>query len=248
VLAGAERAEDLLPLTPLRRHGLFPRRTEALRRVLEEVLRAAWTPPSLGSPVLFKRDGQSFLRTGYFVAPLDLIVGERDAVSAALHKAHAESGNACSFEDYRDYHLCVGGFVDLRPHAIVCTGRSDQEDLTGRVARFADEASLREHLRTLEPYSFFSTCGLVAVLHRLRSLHGLLHEAMLELGSLHEFRWSMPRDAAGHLVLVPGVVEALRLIAEGLEKATGTERLDGIWGYERRPVPDRRGEIPGMQR
>ena len=45
---------------------------------------------------------------------------------------------------------------------------------------------------------------------------------------------------------VPGVVEALRMVAEGLEKTTGTERLDGVWGYERRPVPDRRGAIPGL--
>ena len=30
------------------------------------------------------------------------------------------------------------------------------------------------------------------------------------------------------------VVEALRMVAEGQEKTTGTERLDGLWGYERR--------------
>ena len=72
-------------------------------------------------------------------------------------------------------------------------------------------------------------------------------QAMAELGTLHEFRWQMPRDINGHILLIPGAVEALRMVAEGLEKTTGTERLDGIWGYERRPVPERRAN-PGSKR
>ena len=180
------------------------------------------------------------------MAPLDLLVTEGNAVDRWLREAHRESGNPCSFEDYRDYHLAVGGFVDVRPHAVVCSAKSDREDLTGRIHRLGTEGELRECLATLEPYSFFATCGLLAVLFRLRALYGLLRESMIELGSLQGFRWHMPRDPAGHIVLVPGVVEALRLVSEGLEKTTGTERLDGLWGYERVPVPDRRGRIPGV--
>jgi len=235
-------------LTPPREHGLFPRRKEAVRRVLDRALRAAWTVPSLGTPIVFERDGRSWLRTGYFVAPLDLLVTRGDSVARWLHDRHGSvGGTGSSFEDVRDYHLSVGGFVDLRPHAIVCDARTDQEDLTGHVARFTDEESLRKHLFDLEPYSFFSTCGLLAVWFRLRALYGFLREAMLELGTLHEFRWTMPRDASGHIVVLPGAVEALRMVSEGLEKTTGTERLDGMWGYERRDVPDRRGQIPGIR-
>jgi len=247
LLASAERPEDLLPLTPPREHGLFPQRKRALDRVLEVVLHAVWTGPSLGSPILFDRDGQTHLRVGYYAAPIDLLVTDRDAVWTWLRKAHAESGNPCSFEDYRDYHVTVGGFIDVRPHAIVCTARNDEDDLTGKVARFTEERSLRRHLGSIEPYSFFSSCGLLALSFRLKAVYALLREAMIELGSLHEFRWHMPRDAAGHVVVVPGIVEALRMVSEGLEKTTGTERLDGIWGYERRPVPDRRGQIPGVR-
>jgi len=36
-------------------------------------------------------------------------------------------------------------------------------------------------------------------------------------------------------------VEALRMVAEGQEKTTGAEWLDGLWGYERR-VPAQRAE------
>jgi len=42
---------------------------------------------------------------------------------------------------------------------------------------------------------------------------------------------------------VPGVVEALRMVAEGQEKTTGTEWLDGMWGYERRLPRQRVDEI-----
>jgi hypothetical protein len=248
VMASADEAVDLLRLIPHREHGLFPNRQEALRRVLEVVLRGVWTVPSLGSPLVFDRDGESDLRTGYYVAPLDLLVTERDAVSVWLRKAHAESGNPCSFEDYRDYQLAVGGFVDLRPHAIVCTAANDEQDLGGKVARFRDEDALRRRLQGLEPYGFFSTCGLLAVVVRLRSLYALLREGMIELGTLQDFRWAMPRDGTGHIVLVPGVVESFRMASEGLEKTTGTERLHGMWGYEPRPVPDRRGTIPGVDR
>jgi hypothetical protein len=69
---------------------------------------------------------------------------------------------------------------------------------------------------------------------------------MIELGTMHEWRWHMPQDRLGHTVLVPGVVESLRLVSEGLEKTTGSERLSGQWGYERLVPPDRRGVIPGV--
>jgi hypothetical protein len=183
---------------------------------------------------------------GYYLAPLDLLVTDSDALALWLRKTHAGSGNPCSFEDFRDYHVTVGGFVDLRAHATVVSARSDEEDLTGRVARFTDEAELRRHLWSLEPYSFFSTSGVLALLFRLRGLYAQLRESMLELGSLQGYRWQMPRDANGHILVVPGAVEACRMVAEGLEKTTGTERLDGIWGYEPRPAPDRRGLIPGI--
>jgi hypothetical protein len=53
----------------------------------------------------------------------------------------------------------------------------------------------------------------------------------------------MLRDARGHTYVVPGVVESLRMISEAQEKTTGTEWLDGIWGYERRLPRVRADEI-----
>ncbi len=245
-LVSADSPEDLLRLTPPRKHALFPKRQRALLEVLSEVVRGVWQVPSLGSPILFERDGRTWLRTGYYVAPLDHLVADGAAVDRRLRERHVAGPPGNAFDDLRDYHVAVGGFVDLRPHAVVCSARSDGEDLAGKVARFTDDEALRQHLFSLEPYSFFATSGLLAVLFRLRALWTELREAMIELGTLHEWRWHMPRDTVGHTELVPGVVEALRMVAEGLEKTTGTERLSGLWGYERRPVPDRRGSIPGV--
>jgi hypothetical protein len=245
-LVSAEAPSDLLPLTPPREHDLFPARKQALHLVLEQVLRAVWLPPSLGSPLVFEREGRALLRVGYYVAPLDLLVTDTGSIERWWRQAHGSSDGGTSFQDVRDYHLSVGGFVDLRPHAIVCTATSAGEGLAGRVATFTDLDALRAHLRSLEPYGFFAMCGLLAVFFRLRAIHALIRESLIELGTLHEFRWHMSRDPAGHVLVVPGVVEALRMVAEGLEKTTGTERLDGVWGYERRPVPDRRSNIPGI--
>ena len=150
VLASADAPQDLVSLTAAREYGLFPGRKRALDRVLDRVLRAVWAVPSLGSPLIFERQGVPHVRTGYYVAPLDLLVTDGAAVASHLREAHRTSGNPCSFEEYRDYHLSVSGFVDLRPHAIVCTAKSDEEDLRGRVATFRDEDGLRRHLRAID--------------------------------------------------------------------------------------------------
>ena len=68
-------------------------------------------------------------------------------------------------------------------------------------------------------------------------------QARTDLGTMQDWIWTMRRDARGHTYVVPGVVEALRMIAEGQEKTTGTEWLDGIWGYERRMPTMRADEI-----
>ncbi|HEX7242432.1 MAG TPA: hypothetical protein VF263_19240 [Longimicrobiaceae bacterium] len=243
-LVTADRAEELDSLRPSRTthdDALFAEKRKARLKVLAEVLRAVWAVPSLGSPVVYERDGVAWVRTGFFVAPLELVLTSTGEISSWLRAREAATGNA--YEDVRDFHLCVGGFIDLRPHAIVCTSKTDETDLGGTIRRARDEASLRAALASVQPYGFFATCGLLAVLFRLRALYGILKEAMIELGTLHEFRWQMPRDAHGHMLVLPGAVEALRMVSEGLEKTTGTERADGLWGYERRHAPDRRAEL-----
>jgi hypothetical protein len=139
--------------------------------------------------------------------------------------------------------MAVNGFIDLRPHAIVSTAKLPSDLVAGAVTVHREDASFSARLASLEPYSFFATCGLVAIVHRLRALGGLLSHARTDLGTMQDWVWTMLRDARGHTYVVPGVVEALRMISEAQEKTTGTEWLDGIWGYERRLPKERADEI-----
>jgi hypothetical protein len=255
ILASAQTPHELTDLIPGHYHsGLFPLRDKALSRVLERALQAVWMIPSLGSPLIYERGGTTFIRTGYYAAPLDLLVTDQGSIEVwfqsnyeeHLKKANEGSEAPCTFDEFRNFHICAGGFVDLRPSALLCTAKSADVNLSGKLKQVSTEDALRLELLKVEPYSFFTTSGLIALLFRLRKLHNYLQEAMAELGTLHEFRWQMPRDTYGHILIVPGVVEAFRMIAEGLEKTTGTERLDGIWGYERRPIPERWKNIPGI--
>lgn len=247
ILVSASAPECLEELKPFIRHGhedLYPLKQAARRQVLDVVMKAVWSIPSLGTPILYEDEaGQAMVRTGYFCAPFDRLVASDDAIGAAIIERQQETGG--SFEDQRDFHLATGGFIDVRPHALLTWAQTDRDpDLGAKILRLGDEEALRQAIASIEPYSFFATCGLTAVLYRLRSLYGMLREALIDLGTLQDFGWLMPRDEQGHLVLVPGVVEAFRMVSEGLEKATGTDRLDGIWGYERRRAPERRSRIP----
>ena len=241
LMVTAERSADLRVLVdPSRR--VDSSRQPLLDAILDRVQRAVHAISSLGSPIVYDWGGQTRIRTGYFVAPWEEVLRLSGGVARRLQAKHVESGNSCSPDDYMEFQIAVNGFIDLRPHAVLCAERSDENDLRGKVSRL-DEAGLRAGIGKLPRYSFFATSGLVAVLFRLRAFHKILNEARVALGTLDEFRWQFPRDSAGRIVLVPGTVEAMRMVAEGLEKTTGTERLDGLWGYERRAVPDRRSTL-----
>lgn len=238
----ADKPGQLLPLKPLIDPNQFGTRDEAHMAVLKVVLDAVFTVTSLGSPIVVEDDqGHSIARTGYWIAALGDIVTDGDALRRLFADSHARAGTEAPLDDYRNFQMAVNGFIDLRPLAIV-SGAKLPADLTpGTVTLHRDATSFTERLAALEPYSFFATCGLLAVVHRLRALGRMLSQARTDLGTMQDWVWTMRRDPRGHTYVVPGVVEALRMIAEGQEKTTGTEWLDGIWGYERR-LPAQRAE------
>lgn len=223
--------------------GLFEKRDVALEALLGMILEAVWAIPSLGTPVVFSGEHGDAIRTGYFVGPLDLVIEKSDSLHRTLAKQYEAVRGSGSYEEFLDFFLCDRGFLDIRPHAILSTAQSLADFSSGKVSRYETEKELRTGLAAIEPFSRFTTCGLVAVLYRLRQLHKTLSEALTEFGTWPEFRWQMPRDGAGHTLLLPGACEAFRMFSEGLEKTTGLERLDGPWGYGYRQVADRREEI-----
>jgi hypothetical protein len=244
VLVTADKPGQLLPLKPLIDPNQFGGRDEAHLAVLKVILEAVFTVTSLGSPIVVEDEkGVAIARTGYWIAPLGDIVTGEDSLGRLIAETYERSGSSCSIEEFASFQMAVNGFIDLRPAAIVSSAKLPSEIRPGAVTVHRDRESLEQRLDSLEPYSFFATCGLLAVVHRLRSLGQLLSLARTDLGTMQDWVWTMRRDARGYTYVVPGVVEALRMISESQEKTTGTEWLDGIWGYRRRLPAQRIDEI-----
>lgn len=243
-LVTAEKPGDLLALKPIVEPGHFGPRDEAHTKVLKIVFDAVCTIPSLGSPIVVEDEsGAPVVRAGYWIAPLGDIVTTDDSLRQLFADGFAKAAPNASLDEYQSFQMAVNGFIDLRPHAIVSSAKVASELAPGTVTTHRDAQSFSARLASLEPYSFFATCGLLAVVHRLRALGAMLAQSRTDLGTMQDWLWTMRRDARGHTYVVPGVVEALRMIAEGQEKTTGTEWLDGIWGYERRLPRQRADEI-----
>jgi hypothetical protein len=242
-LVTADKPGQLLPLKPLVDPGQFGGRDEAHLAVLRVVLDAVFAIPSLGSPILVEESGTTIARTGYWIAPLGDIVTSDQSLQTLFEEGHQRLAPDASLPDYQNFQIAVNGFIDLRPHAIVSNAKLASDLGNGAVTTHRDEASFTKRLGELEPYAFFSTSGLLAVTYRLRALGRMFSQARTDLGTNQDWLWNMPRDARGHTIVVPGIVEALRMVAEGQEKTTGAEWLDGLWGYERRLPRLRADEI-----
>jgi hypothetical protein len=243
-LVSADKPGQLLPLKPLIDPNQFGARDAAHMSVMKVVLDAIFAVTSLGSPIVIEdADQTATARTGYWVAALGDIVTDDDSLRRLFADAYDKARPDCTLDEYQSFQIAVNGFIDLRPHAIVSSVKVPADITAGAVTTHRDSSSFAQRLATLEPYSFFATSGLLAIIHRLRALGRMLSQARTDLGTMQDWIWTMRRDARGHTYVVPGVVEALRMIAEGQEKTTGTEWLDGIWGYERRMPAIRTEEI-----
>jgi hypothetical protein len=225
--------------------GVFPLRDAARDKILRVVLDAVWNAPSLGTPYVYERDGELCFRTGWYVAPLSCAIGATCGLGDILRQEWQDKhkGRGLTFPEYVDFCIAANGFADIRPGGIVCSQLVDRDDMTGKVRRCADDAELTAALARIAPYESFATSGLLSVVHRLRAVGRAVRTSMIELGTLQDWVWQIPRDTSGHALVVPGIVEALRMTAEGLEKTTGTEWLDGPWGYSRPRPQDRRSLV-----
>lgn len=231
ILATAQIESDLAPLKHY--YQTDSARQKAIHRVLRAVIWAARVAPSLGTPLLYEAEGRRRVVAGYYAAPLDRVVTHRDTLARHLRRRFKEAGCGSEedFERLVEFHVASHGFADIRPLAVLVTALDDREPLHGKVRVFRDEAEFREALGAVEPYTRFTTSGLIALSVRLRGLLASAHKLNFKLGSANEFRSHFQHDEAGRVLLVPGVVEAFRMVSEGLEKNTGLERLDGQWGY-----------------
>lgn len=230
-LACATRESDLFPLKHFYHSELAVQ--EAVHRVMRTVLWAARAVTSLGTPVVYEAGGRRRVGAGYYAAPLATVITHRDTLGEHLRREFSRAGGGPpeGFERFVEYHIASFGFADIRPVAVLVTARTPEGDLEGKVQVFREEAAFVEALGRVEPYGYFCTSGVLALLVRLRGLHRLSRQFDFKLGSENGFRAHFVRDEGGRTLLVPGIVEAFRMVSEGLEKNTGLERLDGLWGY-----------------
>ena len=212
----------------------FPDRRLALEAILERVLQAVWTIPSLGTPILFEEDGKERIAAGFYIAPIDRVITHQDSIFTALRQSFRDKPGPQDDEEfvrYMEFHIANNGFADLRPRATLVTCTHANQPLEGKVQVFDNEKDFLTALGEVQPYAYFTCSGLIAQLVRLRAV--ARHAARLDLaiGTANDFRAHFIHDKSGHAPLIPGVIEAFRMFSEGLEKNTGAERLGGLWGY-----------------
>ncbi len=227
-LVTARDGADLAPLnTYFRRCG----EDDFADGVAGAVRRAVHAVPSLGTPILFERDGRRHVLAGPYAAPVGRVMTHQDTLAEHIHDGMKVVGSS-DVETGVEFLTANFGFADIRPVAVLATTHALESALApGRLRVFREEADFVEALGTLPPLCAFTTNGLLALVVRLRSLAAFAGELSLDIGSANEFRAHFPRDAEGRALLVPGVVEAFRMVSEGWEKNTGVETLDGPWGY-----------------
>jgi hypothetical protein len=238
VTAGS--SEDLAAIKHLSSRN-YRERNDAFALVMNEIIRYVHTVVTLGSPIIYSDKGETSILAGPYIAPLDILMSSRNSIERSIADAAraAGPGRMKDFALLKEFFYCNNGFIDLRPVAVVSTARNVAEALRGGVQVYHSAESLRKFLRGLTPYSYFTTSGLVAFIERMRGLYAQITQFSLGLGTLNDYRAQIPISSGGNHYVVPGVVEALRQAAEGLEKNTGTDRLHGQWGYFRREPPDR---------
>lgn len=226
-----EDAGRLLGYDP-RRHGLRERgRERFLARLATRIVRYVHTVTSLGIPILYRSPsrGETRLLLGPYVAPLDRAVTSSHDVAAAFRELAAEHGAA--YETARDWVIANNGFVDLRAHALANGAKEPGPRMGDAVVALASREEVAAWLGALPAGSYFTTCGLVALEHRLRRLYGRVRKRQLRLGTRETWKHLFPQDGQGRYLLSPGLIETARMYSEGLGKVTGTEALWPGWGY-----------------
>ena len=225
-----EAVGRLLGFDPRRYAQRLPGREKFLHRLCNHIRRYLQIITSLGVPIIYRQSsGEDRLLVGPYVAPLDSAIAERGDVAAAWRRGAENCG--ASFDAYRDWTIVNNGFVDLRPHALGCAAKEPDTDLEDHVSRLASSEELQAWLSTLAPGSYFTTCGTIALHHRLQHLGDLVQKRKVELGTRETWKHLFRQDRHGRHLISPGLVETMRMYCEGQGKITGTEALWPRWGY-----------------
>lgn len=225
-----ESAGALLGYDP-RRHGARqPGREKFLHRLATQIQRYLQCITSLGVPILYRdAEGEDRVLVGPYVAPMDDAIANSDGLVVRWRRNAAKWET--DYESFRDWVICNSGFIDLRPHALVTNAKEPGAHLENRVWKLSTRDELADWLASLPRDSYFTTGGLVALLHRLGLLGDKVRKRNVRLGTRETWKHLFQEDQEGRHLLSPGLVETVRMYTEGLGKITGTEALWPRWGY-----------------
>lgn len=193
---------------------------------------------SLGTPIIYtNKEGKDVILSGPYFAPLDLIIKNPYTLNEHLEKEGAKY--KMDPQEFFEWVICNNGLADMRPKAVFNTAKIYTEGLVDSIKICATDTEFRKLVNTLkqkngrnlEENYHYSTSGLVAYTSRITGLHEQLSEFDLSLGTLNGWKALFPVDSNNNHPLIPGLVEAMRMYAEGLGKITGTEFLYPKYGY-----------------
>ena len=188
------------------------------------------TITSLGIPILYRRPGgEDALLVGPYIAPMDIALNNTMDLYRDLEKRGRPHG--VDPRTVWDWVVVNNGVVDVRPHALVTHAKDVQADLSDRVKRFSNETDLVEWLETIHHGQYFTTTGLIALRLRISRLWEKIRNRHIQLGTGETWKNLFQLDSNGKFLIVPGLVETMRMYAEGLGKTTGTETLWPGHGY-----------------
>lgn len=218
----------------------FPLRTDAKREGVKEKFFARLATvirrylngvASMGTPIIYRSPSlhRDRVLVGPYIAPLDAAAVDTHCLHGEWSRAAKELG--LSPDVVRNWSIANNGFVDFRPHAIATTARSLTDSARTKVMTTTNSKDLVEWLGRIPVGSYFTTCGLLALQHRLSALHREVSNRKVDLGTRESWKNLFFCDRNGKYLMSPGLIEAMRMYTEGLGKVTGTELLWPGWGY-----------------
>ncbi len=193
---------------------------------------------SLGTPIIYtNKSGEDVILCGPYFAPLDLII--EDNFSLLEYVERKSKAYKMPSNDFFEWIICNNGLADMRPKAVFNTAKVYQMGLVDAIKVCSTEDEFRKMVNTLktknghnlEENYHYSTSGLVAYTARIKGLHEQLQDFDLSLGTFNGWKALFPVDSNNNHPLIPGLIEAMRMYAEGLGKITGSEFLYPKYGY-----------------
>lgn len=204
--------------------------------LLEAINRTINTITSLGSPIIYRKDGEDKILTGPYCAPLDIIVDKEDTI--ATYIADFATLHQLPYEGCFEWFVCNRGFVDLRPGATVTTAFTCSNKVSANIWTATDNKDFRKKVEDIQDafykddsYSYFTSSGVAGFIGRMSGLYDELQAFDISLGTLNTWKTLFPVDNDAKHPIIPGLIEAMRMYTEGLGKVTGHEALYPGFGY-----------------